>query len=158
MTDGTDAPHLLGAEQEWNGEPRQLSHLLTLVTGRLSSRRHGGTKAKRWIFRENYWAPSKVTAQTVGVSSAKDLPSCVMKLSEQEIGRAEAPMVIAALAAWTPVARGSGPLHPGDIGWFLRLEEDLVRPALRLWSDTSGPVAVSLLDGPVLPKPRRAAR
>ncbi|MER5227041.1 GNAT family N-acetyltransferase [Streptomyces flaveus] len=73
-----------------------------------------------------------------------------MRLREREIGRAEALVVIAALAAWTPVARIGGPLHPGDVGWFLRFEEDLVRPALRLWSDASGPVAVSLLDGPVL--------
>ncbi|WP_228982096.1 N-acetyltransferase [Streptomyces sp. DH12] len=73
-----------------------------------------------------------------------------MMLRERAIGRAEARVVIAALAAWTPAARTGGPLHPGDVGWFLRFEEQPVRSALRLWSDASGPVAVGLLDGPVL--------
>ncbi|MBV1854767.1 GNAT family N-acetyltransferase [Catellatospora tritici] len=73
-----------------------------------------------------------------------------LKLYERQVGRAEALVAIAALAAWTPAGRTGGPLHPGDVGWHLRFEDDLVRDSLRLWSDQSGPVAVTLSDGPVL--------
>lgn len=73
-----------------------------------------------------------------------------MGVRERQIGRGEAPVVIEALASWTPAPHTGGLLHPGDIGWFLRFEESRVRAALRLWSDVSGPVAVTLLDGPVL--------
>ncbi|WP_212825223.1 N-acetyltransferase [Catellatospora sp. TT07R-123] len=73
-----------------------------------------------------------------------------MKLYERQVGRAEALVAIAALAAWTPTGRTGGPLHPGDVGWHLRFEDALVRDALRVWSDASGPVAVTLTDGPVL--------
>lgn len=73
-----------------------------------------------------------------------------MTLQSRSLGRTDAALAIDLLAQWTPAAALAGPLHPGDVGWFLRFDEAEVAQALRLWHDSDGPVAVSLQDGPVL--------
>ncbi|NUT31992.1 MAG: GNAT family N-acetyltransferase [Hamadaea sp.] len=72
-----------------------------------------------------------------------------MTLTRTPLGRAEAARAVEALTAWALPDRSQHSLHPGDVGWHLRFEEDAVRSALALWSDTAGPVAVELFDAPV---------
>jgi ribosomal protein S18 acetylase RimI-like enzyme len=73
-----------------------------------------------------------------------------MTLRHRPLGRVDAVAALLPLAEWTPATSTAGPLHPGDIGWFLRFDEAQVAAALRLWSDDTGPVAVTLLDTGVL--------
>lgn len=72
-----------------------------------------------------------------------------MTLTRTPLGRAEAVQALDALAAWALPDRSQHSLHPGDVGWHLRFEEDTVRSALALWTDAAGPVAVELFDAPV---------
>lgn len=65
------------------------------------------------------------------------------------LGRDDCGLALDALRAWAKPGRSSSSLHVGDVGWFLRFEEDTVRSALSLWSDATGPVAVELFDPPV---------
>lgn len=51
-----------------------------------------------------------------------------------------------ALSEWTPADVPVGSLHPGDVGWYLRMED----AAVFLWTDDALPAAVGFLDGPVL--------
>ncbi|SDK36232.1 FR47-like protein [Nonomuraea maritima] len=51
-----------------------------------------------------------------------------------------------ALSEWTPPDAPSGGLHPGDVGWQLRLED----AEFFLWTEGTAPAAVGFLDGPVL--------
>ncbi|MFJ5047641.1 GNAT family N-acetyltransferase [Streptomyces sp. NPDC088719] len=79
-------------------------------------------------------------------------------LARHRLSPADTGPALRALRAWTPPDAPSGSLHPGDVGWLLRLED----AAVHLWTDarTSGPstadpaeaapVAVGFLDGPVL--------
>ncbi|MCP2328036.1 ribosomal protein S18 acetylase RimI-like enzyme [Hamadaea flava] len=64
------------------------------------------------------------------------------------LGRDDCGLALDALRAWAKPGRSSSSLHVGDVGWFLRFEEDTVRSALALWSDATGPVAVELFDDP----------
>lgn len=57
--------------------------------------------------------------------------------------------VDAALRRWQ-VPGAALQLHPGDVGWLHRLGAEVTTAALRLWRDGREPVAVGLLDGPVL--------
>ncbi|MFJ9887536.1 GNAT family N-acetyltransferase [Streptomyces sp. NPDC091287] len=98
-------------------------------------------------------------------------------LARHRLSPADTGPALRALRAWTPPDAPSGSLHPGDVGWLLRLDDATVY----LWTDalasardsarTSGrtdarassqagarsgdaakaaPVAVGFLDGPVL--------
>lgn len=62
-------------------------------------------------------------------------------------GRSEAAGLAAALAAWTPPT-WAGQLHPGDVGWQLRLEDDQVDGSFLVVRDARTVVAVGLVDGP----------
>ena len=54
-----------------------------------------------------------------------------MSFTSERAGRAAAPELSAALAAWTP-ASWAGQLHPADIGWQLRFEDDALDGTLLL--------------------------
>ena len=72
-----------------------------------------------------------------------------MSYTSERASRASAPELLGALAAWTP-ASWSGQLHPADIGWQLRFEDDALDGTMQLVRDAaSGEVAaVGLLDSP----------
>ncbi|MEU5285203.1 GNAT family N-acetyltransferase [Streptomyces sp. NPDC020755] len=95
-------------------------------------------------------------------------------LARRRLSPADTGPALRALRAWTPPDAPSGSLHPGDVGWLLRLDDATVY----LWTDKradaradprtdartasqaearsssdaakSAPVAVGFLDGPVL--------
>lgn len=67
-------------------------------------------------------------------------------LTRYALGRADAGLALDALRAWAAPGRSNGSLHAGDVGWFLRFDEERVRAALAVWSDATGPVAVELSD------------
>ncbi|MFD0041652.1 GNAT family N-acetyltransferase [Streptomyces anulatus] len=79
-------------------------------------------------------------------------------LSRHRLAPADTGPALRALRAWTPPDAPSGSLHPGDVGWLLRRDDETVF----LWTDartsepsaadaaTAAPVAVGFLDGPVL--------
>lgn len=57
--------------------------------------------------------------------------------------------MVEALAAWQPVDGCGGALHPGDVGWFLRFEDEVVERSLWAWRDPDDRVvAVGLFDDP----------
>jgi ribosomal protein S18 acetylase RimI-like enzyme len=72
-----------------------------------------------------------------------------MRVHRTPLGRAEARLALDALRAWALPDRSNRSLHLGDVGWFLRFEEETIRSALAFWSDAAGPVAVELHDAPV---------
>jgi ribosomal protein S18 acetylase RimI-like enzyme len=55
--------------------------------------------------------------------------------------------MVAALATWTPPT-WAGQLHPGDVGWELRFEDDHVDSSFLVVHDGGTVVAVGLVDGP----------
>ncbi|WP_018348924.1 GNAT family N-acetyltransferase [Longispora albida] len=65
-------------------------------------------------------------------------------------GRDDAAPALALLCDWTPSGRPVNPLQPGDLGWHLRFDAEEVAGSIHVWSASDGPVAVGLLDGPVL--------
>lgn len=79
-------------------------------------------------------------------------------LARHRLSPADTGPALRALRAWTPPDAPSGSLHPGDVGWLLRLDD----AAVYLWTDArtsepsaadaaeAAPVAVGFLDGPVL--------
>jgi len=71
-------------------------------------------------------------------------------LRRQSIGRAAAGEALDLLAEWTPGDRFTSALHPGDVGWFLRFDEQECADAIEVWRFDGMPVAVSLMDDPVL--------
>ncbi|MFC9004641.1 GNAT family N-acetyltransferase [Streptomyces microflavus] len=67
-------------------------------------------------------------------------------LARHQLSPAETGPALRALCEWTPADAPAGGLHPGDVGWLLRLND----AAVHLWTDGEVPVAVGFLDGPVL--------
>ena len=65
-------------------------------------------------------------------------------------GRELAASVTEPLARWAGEAPLSPNLHPGDIGWHLRLPDEQVDGAFLLWEDAGEPVAVGLAEDSVL--------
>lgn len=55
--------------------------------------------------------------------------------------------IVGALAAWTP-ATWSGQLHPGDVGWELRFEDDHVDSSFVVVREAGSVVAVGQVDAP----------
>ncbi len=70
-----------------------------------------------------------------------------MPYASTRTGRADAAEITAALAAWTPPT-WTGQLHPGDIGWQLRLEDEQVDGSFLVVRDGATIVAVALVDDP----------
>lgn len=54
--------------------------------------------------------------------------------------------LLTALAEWDGFGGCGWQLHPGDIGWFLRLEDHRLRESLVWWEHGGNVVAVALLD------------
>ncbi|GIF19866.1 ribosomal protein S18 acetylase RimI-like enzyme [Actinoplanes tereljensis] len=67
-------------------------------------------------------------------------------LVRRRLTSAETGPAVRALCAWTPADVPGGGVHPGDIGWHLRFENETVV----LWADDDGPVAVGFHDDSVL--------
>ncbi len=70
----------------------------------------------------------------------------MISLARRRLQAAETGPALRALCAWTPADTPRGGLHPGDVGWHLRLDDAVVF----LWSDDGVPVAAGMLDGSVL--------
>ncbi|MEV4896050.1 GNAT family N-acetyltransferase [Nonomuraea sp. NPDC055795] len=70
----------------------------------------------------------------------------MISLARRRLTPAETGPALHALSAWTPADAPAGGLHPGDVGWYLRLAD----AAVFLWTDGAAPVAAGFLDGPVL--------
>lgn len=62
-------------------------------------------------------------------------------------GRADVPRLLAAIDAWPDRARPVTGLHPGDLGWSLRLPDDEVQGAIRAWWDHDDLLAYGLVEG-----------
>ncbi|MET9110435.1 GNAT family N-acetyltransferase [Streptomyces zhihengii] len=67
-------------------------------------------------------------------------------LTRHRLAPADTGPALRALSGWTPADTPGGSLHPGDVGWYLRLGD----AAVHLWTEDGAPVAVGFLDGPVL--------
>lgn len=67
-------------------------------------------------------------------------------LARHRLAPAETGPTLRALCGWTPVDVPGGGVHPGDAGWYLRLDD----AAVLLWTDDGTPVAAGFLDGRVL--------
>lgn len=78
----------------------------------------------------------------------------VTRVSRHEVVSREAfAPVIAGLAAWDAGGGYVPLLHAGDLGWLLRLPDELIAGKLHCWWDGDELVAVSLVDG-VAARPR----
>lgn len=61
--------------------------------------------------------------------------------------RAMAAPLLTALAAWDGLGGCGWQLHPGDIGWFMRFEDDQLRDSLFWWDFDGEIAAAALYDG-----------
>jgi GNAT superfamily N-acetyltransferase len=68
-------------------------------------------------------------------------------LTSAVAGRGAVAEIVAALAAWTPPT-WTGQLHPGDVGWELRFEDDHVDSSFLVVRDSGSVVAAGLVDEP----------
>ena len=72
-----------------------------------------------------------------------------MAYTREQPGRAGEAEIRDVLCGWEPVRGYRGQLHVGDVGWMLRLPDDVVDPGLHVWRDGRGTiVAVGLLPAP----------
>lgn len=72
-----------------------------------------------------------------------------MAYTREQPGRAGEREIREALCGWEPVGGYLGQLHIGDVGWMLRLPDDVVDAGLHVWRDDRGAiVAVGLLHSP----------
>ena len=79
------------------------------------------------------------------------------------IRRAGCPELLAAMGEWEAPGGYAPGLHPGDVGWFLRLDEDRVDGAVHGWRDGAGRLVAAAIveDGALrvaLPPERLADR
>ena len=79
-----------------------------------------------------------------------------MSIEHRSHVRAELADVVAGVASWESREGYAGDsLHAGDLGWFLRLPDDVVDGAVHTWWDAGHLAAVALVEGPVA-RPRIA--
>ena len=71
-----------------------------------------------------------------------------MSLSVEHVTRAGAGAAIDALMSWEAPGCYPAGLHAGDVGWQLRMDDDVVDASLIQVRDAADVVAVALLDGP----------
>lgn len=71
-----------------------------------------------------------------------------MKIHAERLGRERAASALDVLTSWTPPDCYVRGLHPGDIGWHLRLDDEQVDESLVLLRRGSEPVALVLFDDP----------
>ncbi|WP_412539286.1 GNAT family N-acetyltransferase [Longispora sp. K20-0274] len=71
-------------------------------------------------------------------------------LTRTAVARADVGVLLDALASWAPTDTLADGLHLGDVGWFLRFDAEECAGKLLLWTVSGEPVAVGMLDGPVL--------
>jgi GNAT superfamily N-acetyltransferase len=76
-----------------------------------------------------------------------------MSLSVEHLPRAGAGAAIDALMAWQAPGCYPGGLHAGDVGWQLRMDDDVVDRSLIIVRDGADVVAVALLDQPSVLRP-----
>lgn len=76
-----------------------------------------------------------------------------MPSRRDRLSRADAALVVDCLRSWQPEGCYAAVLHAGDVGWQLRLDDDVVESSLILVRDGADPVAVAILDGPSLLRP-----
>ena len=73
-----------------------------------------------------------------------------MRATTSWAGRADADETVAALCRWERPGDCGWQLHAGDVGWHLRLDDDVVDGSLLQVRDGGVLVAVGLLDGPAM--------
>lgn len=78
---------------------------------------------------------------------------CGMPSRRDRISRTDAALVVDCLRSWQPEGCYAAVLHAGDVGWQLRLDDDVVESSLILVRDGADPVAVAIVDGPSLLRP-----
>lgn len=71
-----------------------------------------------------------------------------MRIGVEHFGRADASPALQILADWTAPGCYVRGLHPGDIGWHLRLDDELVDESLVLVRREAEPAALVLVDSP----------
>lgn len=77
-----------------------------------------------------------------------------MSIVVEALPRSGAAVLVAALEDWAPPAcYDGGGLHSGDVGWFLRLDDDVVDGALYVVRDSTEVVAVAVADEPEVLRP-----
>jgi GNAT superfamily N-acetyltransferase len=76
-----------------------------------------------------------------------------MNLSVEHVTRAGAGAAIDALMSWEAPGCYPTGLHAGDVGWQLRMDDDVVDRSLIMVRDGADVVAVALLDQPSLLRP-----
>jgi GNAT superfamily N-acetyltransferase len=76
-----------------------------------------------------------------------------MSLSVEHVARAGAGAAIDALMAWQAPGCYPTGLHAGDVGWQLRMDDDVVDRSLIMVRDGAGAVAVALVDQPSVLRP-----
>jgi ribosomal protein S18 acetylase RimI-like enzyme len=69
--------------------------------------------------------------------------------------RAEVPQLIDAISAWEPEGGYVTGLHAGDLGWHLRLPDELLADTIHSWWRDGRLVALALIEGPAA-RPRLA--
>jgi GNAT superfamily N-acetyltransferase len=76
-----------------------------------------------------------------------------MSLSVEHVTRARAGAAVDALMAWQAPGCYPTGLHAGDVGWQLRMDDDVIDRSLLLVRDGADVVAVALLDQPSVLRP-----
>lgn len=70
-----------------------------------------------------------------------------MAVERVEISRSDVGELLAAMSEWEAPGGYAPGLHPGDIGWFLRHDDDIVKGAVHGWRDSTGSlVAGAIVD------------
>jgi len=76
-------------------------------------------------------------------------------ITRRTFGRADCAELVAALSTWQPFGGHVTGLHPGDIGWHLRLPDEQIDGTLHGWWRGDRLVAVALIEG-VIARPQIA--
>jgi GNAT superfamily N-acetyltransferase len=70
-----------------------------------------------------------------------------VSIEHRSLSRADAGELVAALMDWEAPGGYAPALHPGDVGWFLRLDDAAVSGGLHAWRDGDGAlVAAAIID------------
>lgn len=81
------------------------------------------------------------------------LASLTVSIYAEPVPRSGAVELVEALQCWAPPHCYVGGLHAGDVGWFLRLDDDVVDGALHVVRDRGEVVAVAIAEPPEALRP-----
>ncbi len=81
------------------------------------------------------------------------IASSTVSVSVERVPRSGAVELVEALQRWAPPHCYVGGLHAGDVGWFLRLDDDVVDGAMHVVRDRGEVVAVAIAEPPEVLRP-----